>query len=64
MVDSRPKVVPGPDVEDGRICHTSQGIRIPIEAGAKLTQEFPHATEEWRTVYNALRNAIEGLNGH
>jgi hypothetical protein len=61
-VDARPKVRIPVDLAEDRICSNRQGVRIPVDVGAKYTQHFAHGSEIWRQHYNALRNGVEGGN--
>jgi len=45
-----------------KIC-AQQSITLPPEAGAKFSQTLLHESEEWRAVYDTLRNSVEGMNG-
>ena len=61
-VDARPKVRIPIELAEEKICSNRQGVRIPVEVGAKYAQHFPHGSDIWRQHYNALRNGVEGGN--
>ena len=45
-----------------QVC-AQQTVTFPPQAGAKLHQTLPYASDEWATMYATLRNSIEGMNG-
>jgi hypothetical protein len=59
-VDARAKVRIPAGLPEDRICNDRQGVRIPVEVGAKCAQHFPHGSDVWRQHYNVLRSGVEG----
>jgi hypothetical protein len=53
---------PAPE-RQGKACTNKSSISIPITAGAKHSQAMQFGSDEWRMIYQADRNTIEGTNG-